>query len=237
MGRDGGIRLIKYIWHSIVRGFFAYTLCVLCRVQTIGRKNVPRKGAALILCNHQCYLDPFFSQSWFFRHFFFVARASLYGGKILGPLLRSFYIIPIKQGEGDISAMRAIISELKRGSAVCLYPEGARCWDGKIAEVKPGFALLSRRGNAPVIPTVIEGAFEVWPRNGRGFRIRKVMVHYGEPISVDRVKELGDREFARFLTRKLQQMHNELRVKMGRQPFDYENMQDEVCEGGERSAI
>ena len=178
----------------------------------------------MVLCNHQSYIDPFFSQSWFCRHFYFVARQTLYVRKILGPILRSLLIIPIKQGEGDISAMKAIISKLKEGKMICLYPEGSRTFDGRIIDVKPGFALLSRRGKAKIIPTVIEGAFEFWPRTKKWPKPTRVSIMYGEPIEVETVKELGDREFARFLTRKLRQMQNELRVKMGREPFDYPDM-------------
>jgi 1-acyl-sn-glycerol-3-phosphate acyltransferase len=195
-------------------------------------KNVPRGRAVLILCNHQSYFDPFFSQSWFIRHFYFVARESLYSIKIIGPLLRSLFVIPIRRGEGDIAAMRAIITKLKAGRTVCLYPEGTRSYDGKIAEVQAGFGLLSRRGNADIVPAVIEGAFECWPRNQKWPKPRKVCVMYGEPIPVEEVARLGDREFAKVLTQKLRTMHNELRRKMGRTPFDYRQTETTAATAG-----
>ena len=92
---------------------------------------------------------------------------------------------------------------------------------GKIAEVKPGFALLSRKGNAQVVPVVIDGAFECWPRSQKFPKFRKIAVMYGEVITPEQAKELGDREFAKVLTQKLRQMQTELRTKLGKEPYDY----------------
>ena len=219
--KDGKERLIKRIWHSIVSVFCAVTMVLLWRVRIYGRKNIPKKGAVLVLCNHQSYLDPFLAQSYILRNFHFIARDSLYEGKIVGPLMNSLLTIPIKQGEADIAAMRKIITKLKANSVVCLFPEGTRTFDGRIADVKPGFALLSRKGNAQVIPAVIDGAFEFWPRNQKLPKLGKIAVMYGEAITPAQARELGDREFARVLTAKLREMQTELRKKIGREPFDY----------------
>lgn len=218
---DGKERLIKVIWHSFIRVFCVVAIALLWRVRIYGRKNVPKKGPVLVLSSHQSYLDPFFAQSYLLRHFHFIARETLWDNKIVGPLMNSLFTIPIKQGEADIAAMRKVITKLKADSVVCLFPEGTRTFNGKITEVKPGFALLSRKGNAQIVPTVIDGAFECWPRSQKFPKFRKIAVMYGEVITPEQVKELGDREFAKVLTQKLRQMQKELRKKLGKEPFDY----------------
>jgi 1-acyl-sn-glycerol-3-phosphate acyltransferase len=100
-------------------------------------------------------------------------------------------------------------------------PEGTRTVDGRIADIKPGFGLLSRRSGAKVVPVVIDGAFECWPRHKKFPSIGKVTVSYGELITPELVRELGDKEFARVITGRLRQMQNELRIKSGKEPFDY----------------
>ncbi len=221
MASEGAEPLIKRLWHGLARIMCTAVVCTLCRVWAYGMKNVPRKGPLLILCSHQSYLDPIFAQSWVLRNFHFVARESLWDSKVMGGLLNTLFVVPIKQGAGDIGAMRRIIAKLKGGCAVCLFPEGSRTWDGKVDEVKPGFGLISRRGQADVVPAVLEGAYECWPRTQKFPKIRKVNVMFGERISYEEIERLGDREFARVLTDKLRRMHNELREKMGRPPFDY----------------
>jgi 1-acyl-sn-glycerol-3-phosphate acyltransferase len=211
----------EIIWHTFVRIVLTGTICTLCRVCAYGMKNVPKDGPVLLLSNHQSFLDPIFSQSWIYRGLHFVARESLYENKIFGFLIRYLHTVPIKRGQADLAAMRTIIDRLKCGSAVCLYPEGTRTGDGRIAEIKPGFSLLSRRSGAKIVPVVIEGAFECWPRHKKFPKIAKVVVSYGKPITSERIKELGDREFAKEITAQLRRMQTELRLKLGRNPFDY----------------
>ncbi|MCD6394694.1 MAG: 1-acyl-sn-glycerol-3-phosphate acyltransferase [Planctomycetes bacterium] len=217
----GKERLIKRIWHSIARLLCSGIMCTLYRVRAYGMKHVPRKGPVIILCSHQCYLDPIFVQSWVPRNFHFIARQTLWKSKFLAALLNTLYVVPIKQGQGDIAAMRTIIAKLKAGNAVCLFPEGERTFDGMISDVKPGFGLISRRSGAGVVPVVLEGAFECWPRMKKFPKLGKVTVSFGEMITTEEIKRLGDREFAKFLTHRLRQMHNELRLKIGREPFNY----------------
>ncbi|MDD5011996.1 MAG: lysophospholipid acyltransferase family protein, partial [Phycisphaerae bacterium] len=108
------------------------------------------------------------------------------------------------------------------GYGLVLYPEATRTKDGKIAEIKPGFSLLARKANVPIIPSVIDGAYEAWPRHKKLFSSRKVYVTYGQPIPPSKIVELGDREFAKYLTKILRDMQAELRLRVGRKPFDYE---------------
>ncbi len=132
------------------------------------------------------------------------------------------YAIPIRQGQADIGAIKTVISVLKLGRAVCLYPEGSRTFDGRIAEIKPGFGLISRRANVPIVPAVIDGAFECWPRTKKAPKLfGRVAVLYGKPIPAEHVKEVGDEVFAGELTRQLREMQAELRKKLGKDPYDY----------------
>jgi 1-acyl-sn-glycerol-3-phosphate acyltransferase len=111
---------------------------------------------------------------------------------------------------------------LKQGDAVCLFPEATRTTDGKISPFKGGFTLLSRRGNAPVVPVLIDGAFECWPRHRKLFKIgSKITVTYGQPISVEKITGMEDDDFAAMLTNTMKQMQSKTRIADGKQPFDY----------------
>jgi len=185
-----------------------------------GRENIPSAGPVLVLSSHQSFLDPILCQNWIWRPFYFVARDTLFKG-FWGALIDSFYTIPIKQDQPDISAMKAIIDVLRQGNIVCLYPEGSRTEDGKIDRVKPGFSLLVRRTNACVVPMVIDGAFECWPRTAKYPKPHRVGVLYGQPIPADYIKEIGDEKFIDELNCILRTLHNTLRQKMGRPIIDY----------------
>ena len=129
--------------------------------------------------------------------------------------------IPVKQGKADWSAMRKVVGKLKEGNGLCLFPEGTRTRDGKIATFKSGFGLLCRRSEATVVPVLVDGGFECWPRHKKMFSSGSIVVCYGKAISAEQVKKMDDRELAENLTDTLRRMQTESRVKHGREPYDY----------------
>ncbi|MGB7582432.1 MAG: lysophospholipid acyltransferase family protein [Sedimentisphaerales bacterium] len=189
----------------------------------IGLENIPASGPFILAVNHQSFFDPLFAGIMFRGQLCFMARDSLFKSKIFGPLLKSVKAIPVRRGQADLASIKAIIARLKEGDGVCLFPEATRTTDGKIAPFKGGFTLLSRRGNAPVVPVLIDGAFECWPRHRKLFKIgSKITVTYGQPISVEKITGMEDDDFAAMLTNTMRQMQSETRIAQGKQPFNYD---------------
>ena len=209
----------KWFWFA---RWICRVFCVIFfRMRVSGRENIPDKGAFVLASNHQSYLDPLFCGGPLKRQLSFLARDSLFTNWFFGRLIFSVGTIPVKQGEADISAMRKIIDKLKEGKGVCLFPEGTRTSDGKITAFKPGLGLLCRRGGAAIVPVVIDGAFECWPRRKKMFSSGAISVCYGKPITAEQAKSMGDRKLAEVLTETLRRMQNECRVRQGKKPFDY----------------
>ncbi len=208
-------------WYKLV----CFTCRILCRIlfrlKVEGRENIPAKGPFVVAANHQSFLDPVFCSIHLKRRLTFLARDTLFTHWFFGRLIRSLNAIPVKLGHGDIATMKEIIARLKQGHGVCLFPEGTRCRDGKIATIKPGFGLLCRRGSATVIPTVIDGAFECWPRTQKMFKKGPVSITYGQPIPAEQVRKMKNEELADMLNAQMQQMQSDIRRKKDKDPFDY----------------
>jgi len=191
------------------------------RLRVYGKENIPDTGAFLLICNHQSFLDPIFCGVPLRRHSYFLARDTLFTNWFFGRLLSSVNTIPVKQDQADLSAMRKVIDKLKEGKPVLLFPEGTRTSNGKIADFKSGFGLLSRRGEAAVVPVVVDGAFECWPRHKKIFTPGVITICYGKAITAEQAKEMNDRELAENLTETLRQMQTETRIKQGKKPYNY----------------
>ncbi len=216
--KDG---MLRRIWYEIGRFLAVGCVRLMYRIKVYGKENIPRDGAALVLSSHQSFFDPMLCQGWLRRPFYFVPRETLFVG-FLGWLIDSYYTIPINQEQVTLKSMRAIIEVLKRGHIVCLYPEGSRTLDGKIDEIKPGFSLLVRRSGAMIVPMVIDGIFERWPRSQKFPKPGgTVGVLYGQPIPAERMAELGEEAFMVEFNRTMQTLHNDLRRKLGKEPYDY----------------
>jgi 1-acyl-sn-glycerol-3-phosphate acyltransferase len=179
------------------------------------------KAKWLLVCNHQSYLDPIFCGVPLKRYLSFVARDSLFANWFFGRMLPSVGTIPVKLGETDISAIRKIIGKLKDGGGIGLFPEGTRTADGTITPFKPGFGLLCRRGQAAVVPVLIDGAFECWPRHRKMFSPGSISVCYGKVITAEQVENMDDIKLAELLTDTLRQMQTNSRIEQGKRPYDY----------------
>lgn len=195
---------------------------VFFRMRFHGLENIPARGAFVLASNHQSFFDPLFVGIALKRQLCFMARDTLFKNPFFGRLLSSVRAIPVRRGQADIASIKTIISRLKDGRGVCLFPEATRTSDGKIAPFKGGFTLLCRRGNAPVVPVLIDGAFECWPRHKKLFKPgSKITVSYGRPISVEQITAMADAEFALTLADTLRGMQLEARANQGKKPLDY----------------
>ena len=147
-----------------------------------GVEHLP-KGPALLLANHQSFLDPLLIGLPLRRPISYVARDDLFEAPIVGSILRRTYVMPIRQSSAA-SSIRVPIARLKQGFYVGLFPEGERTPDGEMLPLRPGFAALLRRAPAPVVPVGIAGAFEAWPRHRRLPRPGRVRVVFGKPVDL-----------------------------------------------------
>jgi cytidylate kinase len=213
---------VKAAWYWFAR-FMCQAFCTLFfRYRSYGRENLPRTGSFILASNHQSFLDPVFCGIAVKRHLTYVARDTLFRNWFFGPLIASVNAIPIGRDRADIAAMRLVIDRLRQGGAVCLFPEGTRTDDGRVIPVKPGFGLLCRRSKATVVPVLIDGAFELWPRHRKLFSPGSIVVRFGTPMSPEQIARMTNEELADTLTRTLRRMQHEVRLQGGRPPYDYE---------------
>jgi 1-acyl-sn-glycerol-3-phosphate acyltransferase len=213
---------IKSNWCLFARWWCRLFCRLFFRMRFTGLENVPSTGPFILAVNHQSFLDPMLAGIALKGQLCFMARDTLFKSRIFGPLLSSVKAIPVRRGQADIASIKTIIAKLKQGQGVCLFPEATRTTDGKISSFKGGLSLLSRRADAPVVPVLIDGAFECWPRHKKLFSPgSKITVSYGQPISAEQIKEMEDDDFARLLTDRLRTMQSQTRITEGKQPFNY----------------
>jgi 1-acyl-sn-glycerol-3-phosphate acyltransferase len=207
------------IWYWFLQWGCRFAALLFWRVRVFGKENVPAEGGCLLLANHQSFFDPPLCGIGPNRQLCYVARDSLFDNPQFGWLINSLNAIPIKRNSADIGAMKAIIEKLKNGNVIVLFPEATRTSDGTIADVKAGFGLIARRAKVPVLPVVIDGAFEAWPRNKKFPTLGRITVVYGKLITQDQIREMDDAKFAEHLTSTLRQMQKELRERLNKPAF------------------
>ena len=160
-----------------------------------GFTNLPERGGVVIASNHQSYFDPPLLSLGPTRHSAFMARSTLFDNWLFGAFLRGLNSFPVRRGGMDKDAVREAVRRLKNGACLILFPEGTRSRDGTIGPLLPGVLSIAERAGVPIVPAVVEGSFEAWPRHGR-IRRRPLSVWYGCPISVEERENMSRAEFA-----------------------------------------
>jgi 1-acyl-sn-glycerol-3-phosphate acyltransferase len=212
---------LNHAWYWFARLLCQIFCTLLFRLRTYGKNHIPKRGPFILACNHQSFLDPVFVGVGLRRHLVFMARDTLFRSRFFGGLIHSVNAIPIGRDRADVAAMKKILSRLKEGRGVCLFPEGTRTDDGRIASFKAGFGLLCRRAKAPVLPVLIDGAFECWPRRQKLFSSGEVNVVIGRPLPLEQIEDITNQELADHLTQTLRQMQTSFRTKRGTPAYDY----------------
>jgi 1-acyl-sn-glycerol-3-phosphate acyltransferase len=156
-----------------------------------GAKNVPQRGGVLIVANHQSVLDPVMLAVNLRRPVSFMAKRELFDGhSAFAWLIRNLNAFPVRQGEGDVGAVRETIKRLQAGHVLIVFPEGERTPDGRIGKLEGGIGLIIRRAgpDVRVVPAAVDGAFKAWPKHRKRPRFCPIQVKYGPPLSLAHLK-------------------------------------------------
>lgn len=166
---------------------------ILFRYRCRGLDRLPKSGGALLLSNHQSFLDPLLVGLPLNRPISYLARDSLFRVPVVGWMLRHTYVMPLNRDGGSAAGIREPLRRMESGFLVGIFPEGTRSADGKLGPLKPGFAALLRRTTLPVYPVGVAGADKALGRHHKMIRPRRVCVVYGQPLSAETLAELAVR--------------------------------------------
>ena len=169
------------LWRSL-RALARLVFPVWFGLKVRGVEKIPLHGAALLVINHQSFLDGMVVGAPLARPISFLARDSLFRVPIVGWILSNSYAMPVNREAASSSSLRMAADRLKRGFLVAIFPEGTRSHDGQIGPLKPGFIALIRRADVPVIPVGVAGTRAALPRNAWFARLKPCRVVFGDPI-------------------------------------------------------
>ncbi len=198
----------RLLW-IVARAVLRITFILAFRVRVFGQLNVPRRGGVLIVSNHQSYLDPILLSLGFERPVSFMARRTLFRNPAFGRLIAALNAFPVTRGGLDIAAVREAVRRLQNGECLVVFPEGTRTSDGRIAPLRPGILAIAERANVPLVPAVIQGAFEAWPR-GSAPTTGDILVLYGPAIRPEVYNRLSRAELVERLQSELSRLEKEL---------------------------
>ena len=198
-------------------------LWVLCRtlgvavfgVRTRFAEPLPARGGLIVLSSHQSHLDPLLLGLACDRRLSSLARSSLYRFKPFGAVITALDAVPIDREASAVTAMKAVIRRLEGGAAVIIFPEGTRTPDGRLGEIKSGFALIAKRARVPIVPVAIVGAWECWPKTRRFPRPGRIRVEFGPILRPEEIAALDERAIVEACATRLATLDSAARAARG----------------------
>ncbi len=156
-GRSPLLRPGLFLLVPLVRFYFRLTVS---GTEHLSADNMPM----LFALNHQSYLDPaLFScalPSKTRRNIWFIAKDKYFNSPFRRWFARICQVMLISPKMRLRQAVPAMAGILKQGRHLAIFPEGTRTRSGIPGEFKKTFAIIAAATGCPVIPVVIQGAFE-----------------------------------------------------------------------------
>jgi len=148
--------------------------------------RLPRRGPAILVCNHVSGLDPLLIQSVCPRLIVWMMAREYYDVKGLTWVFRAVEAIPVDRSGRDLAATRAALRALGAGRIVGIFPEGRIETDHDLLPFQTGVALIAIKTGVPVYPAYLDGT-----QRGREMVAAVLIpntahITFGPPVEFDR---------------------------------------------------
>lgn len=133
-------------------------------VKGLENLNCDFKRPYLFVCNHLSNSDGLVLNKVLEKeNIIFVAGKKLESNSMTNLGFKIVRTIPILPNSPDKDAIKKIISAVKEGNSILIFPEGTRSRTAKMLEGKKGILLFAKLTNAPIVPIGIWGTEKFMP--------------------------------------------------------------------------
>ena len=173
----------------------------LWRIRYSGKENIDKHKTYIIVSNHQSYLDicAMYKLPLVFK---WVSKIEATKIPFIGWLLPMHGDVLIKRGEGKSSRemMTKCAHWIKLGASISIFPEGTRSANGQIHRFKEGAFLLARVNKLPILPVVMDGTCDMFPKKGLALGGRATLqIKVLPEISAETVASMSAKELSEYL--------------------------------------
>ena len=201
-------------WYAFCKFLVQVVMIVFFRLRTFGVEHTEVKGGALIVANHQSYLDPPAIGARIKGKINYLAQKGLFKFKPFGMLIASLDSIPLEKNGIGFEGIKETLKRLKNGERVLIFPEGERTRNpnGEMMPFHKAVVTLALRSKVPIIPAAIAGAFETWPRGQFLPRLfTPLHVIFGAPIPYEQAATMTEDELNSYVEHRVHELYEEIR--------------------------
>ena len=183
------------VYHGLI-AVMRLALYSLSKWTVIGKENIPRESAGILVSNHVHILDPpLVAASIRSRRLRTMAKQELFDIPLIGWVFNAYGAYSVRRTGRDVQSLRKSLRILDDGEIILLFAEGTRSSGGPMKHAHNGAGLIALRSGQPVIPVTITGSnikipgvFFQWIFGHRP----EITVRFGKPVNLTNIG--SDRE-------------------------------------------
>ena len=169
-------------WWKLSQGLARAGANTLWKFRAFGLENIPRTGGVLLASNHESYLDPVLVAMVLPREMHFMARRTLFRNPAFRAIIAGYNAFAIERDTADVKGVNSAIARLEAGNILLVFPEGTRTENGSIGPMK-SVGVIAERAAVPIVPVLIQGAYDVWPKGRVIPRLGRISLVFGKALS------------------------------------------------------
>jgi 1-acyl-sn-glycerol-3-phosphate acyltransferase len=145
---------------TIIRALRAVGRCyarIYQRLEVRSPCPLPRRGPAILVCNHTGAVDPVLIQSVCPRLIRWMMAREYFDHKALHWIFAAVGVILVERSGRDMAATRHAMRALQAGEVLGVFPEGRIETSTELLPFQSGIGLLALKSGAPVFPAYLDG--------------------------------------------------------------------------------
>ncbi len=146
----------RALLHSMVSVFIRILLFLSrIRVKVSGLENIPREKGLIFVGNHPGLLEPMYVMAHLPVRVLLVADEGILRIPLLGGVLKNLGCITYKAKGEDPGFVVSLLSALREGESVLIFPRSLRYADGKMRDLGDALLRTAKACQATLVPFVI----------------------------------------------------------------------------------
>lgn len=171
-------RVLKFILEPIFRLYY--------NPKIIGKENIPKDGAILIVGNHKHLYDQCLTIIATRRPIHYMAKKEYFDGK-MSWFFKLAGCIPVDRSKKDENATKKALTILDQKKALGLFPEGTRNkTDQFLLPFKYGAVSMAKKKDAYIVPFGLTGDYK--------FRSKNLTIRFGKPYKITSNLEIENKK-------------------------------------------
>lgn len=184
-------KLIGKFFNKFVKKLLAWVIRMVWVGEVKGLENIPMEGPAIIALNHSSYFDFLCLSAILKRPVHFLAAEKFFSSPFWAPLMHLSGQIKVDRNKADKSMVyKQVLSALKHGRLVGIFPEGTRAPNERLLKAYTGVAKIALSAKVPIIPIGIVGAHKIMSKHHMFPRLARAHFYIGVPLIFSEVHHL-----------------------------------------------